>query len=435
MLRVFLIIGLLGLGVLYYYFFGPGPTASELSHAIPWWRPKGWAMHWQRVAELWALGRAGWPANLVPITLFCVPPLALGAAGFALFRRAEMRALVMTLALTLCMSVCYGYIAGGDIWRFFSWRFFAAMLSFCAVVSVFALAPSLLARARALPRAWTAALLLGVFAGVFLLSTEITGTDQAAFANLSPWPLVTVFGLLLVGYVLAALHLAAGAAAWVSSRLPSQAGTLATLIVAAGLACALGFRIFEAPGPATVSCLGLGAAAYALAARTRPQQGPAVAAGTALNRVVAGVLIAAFIFVSNRAALSYQDTARNRSAATLIEALEEFKGEHQHYPDDLEELVPAFLPEIPRARMGLIRHHGEAFVYTNFGDSYALEFASVQWVQCAYSPPYVYDDEEAYDYHEGLPEVGADILNGDAELEESGLEGSWSCETIPPKLY
>ena len=51
--------------------------------------------------------------------------------------------------------------------------------------------------------------LLGAFAAVFLLSTEITGTNSSLRANISPWPALTMFGFLLAGYCLAALHVAA----------------------------------------------------------------------------------------------------------------------------------------------------------------------------------------------------------------------------------
>ena len=58
----------------------------------------------------------------------------------------------------------------------------------------------------------------------------------------------------------------------------------------------------------------------------------------------------------------------------------------------------------------LRREEGEAYAYVDLGDSYLLEFSNAMWVQCHYSPPY--SDEEG--------EV---------------LEGSWSCEPRPPRLW
>jgi hypothetical protein len=95
--------------------------------------------------------------------------------------------------------------------------------------------------------------------------------------------------------------------------------------------------------------------------------------------------------------------------------------------------------------MGLIPDADEVFTYSNFGDSYALEFSSVLWVQCAYSPPYAgesLDPEAEGETEETVPDVAAGEEGGTtgaggayATDEADALAGSWSCDRNPPKLW
>ena len=78
----------------------------------------------------------------------------------------------------------------------------------------------------------------------------------------------------------------------------------------------------------------------------------------------------------------------------------------------------------------------------------------MQWVQCAYSPPYEFaaydpsedEEEEARTRKRTTgssgdtePDVAAkpteDQLEMQAKLKEAGLAGAWSCATEPPKLW
>jgi hypothetical protein len=166
-------------------------------------------------------------------------------------------------------------------------------------------------------------------------------------------------------------------------------------------------------------------------------------------RAIAGLLVIAMVGLSNWRASEYQRTARDETSAEVIAALEAFRARAGVYPDDLSELVPEFLPEVPRPQMGLIANSDEVFTYSNFGDSYALEFSSVLWVQCAYSPPYVGErapEEEGLEGEEAPPDVAAGDDLGDEETSlgaagaygsDAGgdLAGSWSCDRNPPKLW
>jgi len=437
LLRTLYVALFIGLGVGYYFFFGPGPTAAELSLDLPWWRPAGWALRWDGVGGLAALARAGWPASVVPILVFWIPPLGLAALGFSLFRSAPMRSAILALGLSFSLFVVYGYLAQGAVWRFFSWRLPATALGLGTIIAGLALAPSLLRALLAQARPVAAAALLAAFAGVFLLSTEITGTNTSLRANLSPWPVLTLFGFVLAGYCLAALHVAAASGIWLRSRLRGAIGTTTGVVVPALLAAGLCYLIFERPGTLAFLALGASAALYAGFAGAHAGRQPSAAARSAAMRLVAGLLMASFIFVSNRVAISFLDTARNQRSQELIAALGRYRLANGGYPDQLRELVPVFLDEVPDVRMGLIRNEDEVFVYSNFGDSYALEFASVQWVQCVYSPPYT-DDNGGPEAEEGWGEPGdvaggPPLLDGDPDREQLG--GSWSCESTPPLLW
>jgi hypothetical protein len=168
-------------------------------------------VRWLPFAELTAMARGGMPQVLLPLALFCAPPLALFLAALALFRKsAAARAYVFFLALTMWIFVWYGYRAE-QVWRFFEWRFGAVAISFAAITSLILFAPSLL---RGLLRRSAALALLSVTAAaasIFVLSTEVTGTNSDMPFNISPWPIVT-----LVGFLLSARRrrAAAGGAIW-----------------------------------------------------------------------------------------------------------------------------------------------------------------------------------------------------------------------------
>ncbi|MBS1107082.1 MAG: hypothetical protein H6Q91_2584, partial [Deltaproteobacteria bacterium] len=103
-----------------------------------------------------------------------------------------------------------------------------------------------------------------------------------------------------------------------------------------------------------------------------------------------------------------------------IDAIERYHAEQDVYPSDLAALVPKQLPVIEEPHIGWLDWDEEVFTYTDLGDSFLLEFSGPLWVQCAYSPPY----EE---------EVDEDAVEPGAEPER--LEGAWSCQRKPPRLW
>ena len=111
-------------------------------------------------------------------------------------------------------------------------------------------------------------------------------------------------------------------------------------------------------------------------------------------------------------------------APVVIAALEHYRKDFGRYPDELQNLVPNYLPAIPHAQVGWIRSPGEDLMYTNLGESFLLEFPGVVWVQCAYSP--------AMAAAEGDEEERASAAGGaDQEI----LAPAWSCASKPPRLW
>jgi hypothetical protein len=81
--------------------------------------------------------------------------------------------------------------------------------------------------------------------------------------------------------------------------------------------------------------------------------------------------------------------------------------------------------------VGWFGEGGEAFNYIDLGDSFLLEFSSVMWVQCHYSPAF----REEMEAEEEVAKSGepSDVAAGPDADEE--LEAVWSCERQPPRLW
>jgi hypothetical protein len=418
--------GFLALGVAYYYGLGPPPSPSELMD-LPWWRPRGFLVRWARPVE-----GIPWGAVLV----FAALPQALVLLGIRLLSLPVARALVFALGLTLSLLTLSGFVFPIG-WSFFSWRFPVVVLASALFCSGAFFLPSLLASTLRQARTPRALIVCGGVLAMYVLSTEITGWEPSLSANLSPWPILTLFGFLLIGYLIAALHVAAGLGAWLAARTTGRRGRLGGAVVAALAGSALAAVRGAEASVGFVIAMGLASAAYALLA-ARGKRAARAARAPAPVRILAGALLGATIFLSNWAGVRNHQIARNQTAPPILDALEAYRVEQGEYPEVLEDLVPGHLSEIPRPRMGWIAHDDERFTYLNFGDSYTLEFPSILWIQCSYSPPfsesYFDDDEGELDLEEAEPEEPLDTGGGE---DESGLElgGSWTCDTAPPRLW
>ncbi len=454
MIRFAYLAGATALAVVYYFGFGAGPSASEYLEDLEWWRPWGTAVRWLPLVGLTQMAREGLPQALAPLALFWGPPLALFAGGLALFRRsAAARAYLFFLALTMCVFVWYGYRAE-QVWRFFEWRFAAVATAFTGIVSVVLFSPSLVHGLAARSRVLALAAVAAAVGAIFVLSTEVTGTNSDMPFNISPWPIVTLVGFLLVGATIAAAHASGGAAVWLQKRVGGFGGFALGIVLSLVVGLVSGWIIFSHPyGWVGVALI---ATTYAFFCMGLASRAPSDAGRLGFYRFAAGAVLLLAIFGSYRIASLSQRAARDQTALDVLVALEAYKKDRATYPETLDELVPDYVAEVPRPAIGLIRDEDDRFAYSNYGDSYALEFASVLWVQCQYSPPYSFAaadpeelaEEEAEEEAGGgevesweTPDVSApreqtaDDLELAAKLAERGLEGSWSCPEEPPKLW
>jgi len=457
MARLLFLVGATALAVAYYYGFGVGPSASEYLDDLEWWRPWGTVVRWLPFAELTAMARDGFPQALAPLALFCAAPIAIFLAALALFRKNPLgRAIAFFLALLMVIFVWYGYRAE-QVWRFFEWRFVAVAAAFAGITTAILFAPSLLGSLLRRSVALAALAIAAAAAGIFVLSTEVTGTNSEMQFNISPWPIVTLVGFLLVGATIAAAHAAGGAAVWLQKWTSGVVGAVLGLGLAVVVGLGAGWLIFSRPaGWVAVAIIASAYAALCLALAPRNAN---EARRSGLVRFAAGALLLAAIFGSSRIAASMQRAARDQTALDVLVALEAYKKDKGMYPETLDELVPEYVEEVPRPAIGVIRDEDDRFAYSNYGDSYALEFASVLWVQCQYSPPFEFasadpeelaaeEAEEAEANGAGeetepwdTPDVSApkeptaEDLALAATLAEHGLNGAWSCPEEPPKLW
>jgi len=307
------------------------------------------------------------------------------------------------------------------------------MLALAGVIGAALVAPWLAASWLRLPWALRLATFLPVALGVIAIERGVTGTNPRLPFAISPWPVVQVFGLEVIGTILAALL--AGAAlglaglAWLRGRRM----LLALLAIAVGLALPAGWLALGGqgvlpfrPGPrglviATALC------AIALAAAAAPRLEPGRLRRRARVLGTAAVLLGLPLLVGQLWARI--DYARNRDVAAqrVIDGLASYYEREQIYPETLDALVESHdLEAIPKPRVGFaFLGDGTSFTYQAFGTSYLLEFPAPRWVQCAYNPPY--DDEDEAEEGEAADEA--------AEEPEEDMAGAWSCPSAPPELW
>lgn len=431
--RAAYVVGFLALALVWYEFLGAGPTPSERPDTIAWWRPAGHAL---RLESEWltplqeiaadveqARHEGRWePRGLIPLLLFALPPVALSVLGFLIFRSAPARVPILALGLALCAFSYYGWL-DPQTWQDYSWRWPAVLLSTSLFVAVFALGPWLVREARRLPAPALLGLAGAFVVAIYFLSIEVTGTNPELQWNISPWPTLTLYGFLLVGLVLAVAEVAAGIGLLARDAGGGRRTALAAL-VAAALGALLHRIPFSTTGAVQVAVVAVPAALLAAVAGRRS------GAPRALDFVAAGLLVLAAIEVGRWQGEYFLAQGRDEIAPRVTEALERYREDQGGYPFELTELVPRYLPEIPRPRSGWLDSKNERFTYTFLGDDFLLEFPGVVWVQCAYSPPYVEVAEDEDEAEADAPDVAAE-----APREREVLGASWTCESKPPRLW
>jgi hypothetical protein len=441
-----LLVALLAYAALVYFGLGPMPDGLVRE----WWQPRGFLRGSALLAPLGENVR-------LAIAVLWLPSAGLAAAAFAASRSALVRTLALGAAFACGLFLFYALRPPGpQIWAFFRWRGSAVMLSIALVAASSLAAPLLAASWLRLGWSARAATFAPALGGVALLQTHVTGTDPSLPFSVSPWPVLTVFGLGFVATPLAAAFaLAAVALAgwrWRARR---------PLLAGAGIAAATGGGVAALrlePTPDAVLAGAIALAALALAVASHAAGGRSAGARTAAGRAALAAVLVGLPLLAGRtwASLDYRET-RDERAQRIIDALAAYYAREGGYPEDLRQLVAARdLDAVPRPRIGLEALAPQEFTYQNFGTDYLLEFAAPGWTQCAYSPPW--SDETERDplaSDRGQDEAAAeapldedvappvaedegapidDAEDADDEAIES-LPGEWSCPSKPPDLW
>lgn len=379
---------------------GPWPEGLE---------PSGFLRRWLLL---------GPPAGVVTgpggqTVLVLLPSVLLTAAVFAATRSLAARFAGAALLLAGFGFAWYGLAPRrSDVWGFFGWRWSAILAATALLLTLFAAAPAIVARARRLGAVVGLALYLPLFLVICALVRDPTGTDPSLPFAISPWPVIPVFGIKLLGSFLLGLLALAAAGLVASAPVPrTWRATAAAAAAALGLAVASGRLGPGLPLLVAAAVLGAGVLAMLLGAAPTPRVRAA--------RVTAGAVLLAALPVLAGEGLVRLDYHRTREvvARRIIDALDAYYRRHGEYPEELRVLLATGdLEEIPRAPIGFLHGPEDEFTYQGFGTSYLLEFSAPGWVQCTWNPPW--EDEEA---REGAP----------AER----LEGAWSCPAQPPELW
>lgn len=444
-----LTVAALGYALAVHHGVGPVPPGG----ASTWFQPTGWLLDLLAATTLGA-----WlDTPTRGLGAFTMPALALAAAVFATTRSALARTLAVAAALATALFLFYGL--GGNrsaIWTFFGWRGSAVMTLFALVMAAALCAPWL--GASWLRRGWPLriALYLPLLAGVVVALRDVTGTNPKLAFAISPWPVVTMFGIEIgASLVVALVAIAALVLSLVAATRLSPGRRLLALALALGTLVALAVLLRPQPGLA-LACVALvlGVLAAAVATRlTGPATGSRVAA--AARACAAGAVLAALPIGVGLAWVNRDYVVTREGAAKQInEALKHYFEREEGYPDTLEELVAAKdLPAVPHPQVGFGVDGEASFTYQNFGTSYILEFSAPRWVQCAYNPPWgdeeLEDEAETEDARDGAPPAvaegddadgvpGEDVASNDGAGDDAAsdaMPGSWSCPRKPPELW
>ena len=428
LLGPFLLLLLVGWTVLIHHGLGPRPDLGSR-----WYSPNGFLTRALLASPFESLAAERWKGFLA----FWTPALLLATACWLTTRSALLRFAAAAAALAAAFFLLYalGSESAKVAWTLFHWRASGTMLALAGVMGGVLVAPWLAASWLRLTWPLRIAALVPVALGVIAIERGVTGTNERLPFAISPWPVVQVFGLEVVGTIIASLL--AGVALGLAGvamlrRGRSLAGLVAILIglalPAAWLALgSQGFLPFHAGARgfaiATVLC------ALVLATTALSGLEPTRLARRARILGTAAVLLGLPLLIGQ--AWARVDYARNRDvhAQRVIDGLASYYEREQMYPETLEALVESRdLDGVPKPHLGFgFLGDGTSFTYQAFGTSYLLEFPAPRWVQCAYNPPY--DEEEYADEDEPAPDDATD------PEEELDLGGSWSCPSSPPELW
>ena len=409
----FLFAGLIAFAAIVHH--GIGPVGSGFQDH--WYTPTGFLFE-----------------NELTSGLVATPGLAFASfGGFALLLTiavllATRSALTHALALSgfgaVLLFLFYGVFAPSP-WQFFGWRGSASLCLIALCFGFAAAAPSLATSWLRLSWPLRVIVYLPFVAFSIGFLCDATGTDTELLFAISPWPVVPVFGLETCALFLAAGWLGTAIAVAGLARSSGRGPALLALLLGLGVPVLLllaGSRLGLFPfhlGPRLFVGVAIGCSfAIAAAATLRlADRGPALRR-RARRLAVGAALIALPLCAGQAWAFFDYQLTREVRARKIIDALALYVEREELYPDDLAALVESDdLDEIPRSSIGIGPGIDDQFHYQSFGASYLLECTATRWVQCAYTPAPIYDDDE--DPEEYDEEVGE----------------SWSCPSRPPELW
>ena len=383
-----------------------------------WWQPSGFLHQSTWLGELASVPFVG--ADVVVLALV---PAALCVGVFRLSHSPGARTLSVA---AVCCSALFGFYG---LHAYFPWEFFGTSATAVLVATGLAagLAATLpfhvdrtlrtpsLAERRVRAVSGAALALLAVAA-----MRHITGFDSGSRFNLSPWPAFSIFGIEFAGHAIAGSQLALAAALAARPVATNFPDLRIAALLAGGVIVSL-WPIAEF-GWGT-AWIGLLVATYGVPLLAIQRRLP-VARQRELSAALGIAGIALAVTIATGKGLATGDHAHSRFvlAERVIDALAAYEQREQTYPDDLDELVAANdLREVPRPRIGFDLLYATelleppVFDYHGLGSSYVLEFASAEWVQCAYTPPWIDED-------------------GPEELDEP-VEEAWACPDTRPDLW
>jgi len=395
---------------------GIGPRGAGLN--TPWYAPTRFFFESDLFAFLVD------PPGLA-FTSLGMPALLLTTGVLLAAHSAIAKAVAVSALGAVLLFVFYGVYAPSP-WQFFGWRGSAALALIALCIGSSVTAPALAASWLRLSWPLRGAVYLPFAAAAMAFLCNATGTDPTLPFAVSPWPVVPVFGLetfalfVAVGWLGTAIGIAGLANAPGRGRaalaLGAGVATPALLLLAGSQLTLLPFRL---PSGLLVGVTIACAVATAATATLRlADRGPALTRRA--RRIAVGAALVALPVCAGQAwAFTGYQLTREARARDIIDALERHVERESLYPDTLEALVEAGdLEGIPLPAIGLGPGSREPFRYQSFGASYLLEFTATRWVQCAYTPAPIYEEDE------------------EAEaLEDERLGESWSCPSRPPELW
>jgi hypothetical protein len=468
-----LLAALVGYTYLIHQGIGPEPGRNET-----WYTPTSFLFSAPVVSELFeTLGEA--------LAWFGLPALFLAIATFITNRSAVARSMAISCVLATVCFIYYGTEAD-QIWTFFHWRA-SAVLTLMTMAIGFSIGAPFLAHSW-LRLGWPAriATYLPFLLLILAFMRNATGTDQSLQFALSPWPAISMFGIGLGSMFTLVLMLgtAIGIAGIARARRSSGSAAFGAGVTGVALGLAVPACLLWLGDSLSVFAFSVGAttlSAMTIACAVAIGLGTLRAGGAdGLHRRAVGLAVGAAMVavpvVSGQALARYDYyVTREILAREVTDALAAYLEKEEIYPDELDELVTdGYLTEIPEPAIGFSFLYDGEFRYRSFGTSFILEFPAPGWVECAYTPPYLDEDEYegdddefgvgAYDNpagndqyadteedeidvaaanvsadnltaDKGDPHNAANMDDDDDEFEDDSLDEAWSCPTAPPKLW